>query len=196
MERRLQGGIRGCDFGLRGRWNRGRAVGLARQGVGEPLDGGRNRRHAQALEEVRARLTRENDQTLAAIRTEFDIFRERFLKTQHEKLLTYRLGADLITGLLAAFDRFGEGRMSAEEAGRIRDDFNRERMRAYAYLAMLAPQPVMDAFDAVVDYLFAVMEAPTKYDWKHLRALSLALLNRIREDVGLDKTPIEYRGPR
>jgi len=61
---------------------------------------------------------------------------------------------------------------------------------------MLAPQTVMDAFDALTDYLLAVVNGEQAFDWKAMRGLALALLNRIREDVGLDKEPVVYRGIR
>ena len=149
-------------------------------------------RHDAELERLRADYTRERDQ----LRNELDIYRERFLTAHHEKLATYRLGSDIVTDLLAAFDRFAAGRLPPDEAARIRDDFNRLRLRAYAYLAMLAPQTVMDAFDALTDYLLAVVNGEQAFDWKAMRGLALALLNRIREDVGLDKEPVVYRGIR
>jgi len=54
----------------------------------------------------------------------------------------------------------------------------------------------MDAFDALTDYLLAVVNGEQAFDWKAMRGLALALLNRIREDVGLDKEPVVYRGIR
>lgn len=75
-----------------------------------------------------------------------------------------------------------------------RDRFNRGRMKAYAYLAVLAPQPVMDAYDALTDYLLEITNGESGYDWPRMRTLVLAIVNEARKDIGFDASPIEYRG--
>ena len=68
----------------------------------------------------------------------------------------------------------------------------------YGYLGMLAPQSVMDAQDALITFLQEAAEGKKSMgrDWTAMRSLALGLLNEIRKDVGIDKTPIEYRGSR
>lgn len=74
------------------------------------------------------------------------------------------------------------------------DRFNRSRMRAYGYMAMLAPQAVMDAFDALIDRCILIAHGSAKYEWSEVQALAINLLNEVRKDVGLDKSPIVYKG--
>ena len=61
---------------------------------------------------------------------------------------------------------------------------------------MFAPQPVMDAQDAVVEYLHTGIEDPAQVTWPEFRKRALTMLNAIREDLGLDTRPIEYHGSR
>ena len=78
----------------------------------------------------------------------------------------------------------------------IRLQFERDRLRAYAYLAMFAPQSVMDAYDSVVDYLLEVLDATRPFKFEELRAVGIGMLNAIRNDLGIDPQPIAYRGKR
>ena len=67
-------------------------------------------------------------------------------------------------------------------------------MMLYGYLAMLAPQNVMDAYDKLMDHLLQIFHGTKQYLWTEVRALAISALNEIRKDVGIDKSPIEYRG--
>lgn len=153
-------------------------------------------RHEADLERLRADLSQSNAERLAGLERELDIYREQMLKTHADKLTTYRLAADIVTDFVALFAKAQLGEVPDSELPSILGAFERERLRVYAYLAMLAPQGVMDAHDALVDYLLAVLNREEALDWARLRALSLDVLNCIREDVGLDKSAIEYRGSR
>ena len=86
------------------------------------------------------------------------------------------------------------GRLQQHEAGSRFDEFNEQRMRVYGYLAMLAPQSVMDTQDRLMDHLIKISNGSEAYDWNKVRELAINLLNEIRKDVGVDKNPIEYRG--
>jgi hypothetical protein len=59
---------------------------------------------------------------------------------------------------------------------------------------MLAPQAVMDAQDALIDYLLLVVNGNAKHEWPRVRALALTLLNEIRRDIGIDTSAIQYKG--
>jgi len=59
---------------------------------------------------------------------------------------------------------------------------------------MLAPQAVMDVQDKLMDYLLQISNGSESYDWKKVRDLAIAMLNEIRRDIGIDKTPISYNG--
>jgi len=75
-------------------------------------------------------------------------------------------------------------------------DFNRERFRSYARLAMFAPQAVLDAYDEIVDYLNDVLERKATYDWPRVRTLSQSFLNAARADVSIGIGSIVYKGRR
>jgi hypothetical protein len=75
-------------------------------------------------------------------------------------------------------------------------EFNRERFRSYARLAMFAPQNVLDAYDAIVDYLNDLLEAKHGYDWAAIRQLSQSFLNAARADVAIGTGSIVYKGKR
>jgi len=67
-------------------------------------------------------------------------------------------------------------------------------MRAYGYLAMLAPQEVMNAYDDLFDHLLFVINGQEPYEWTKVRELSLAMLNEVRKEIGLGAAPIAYFG--
>lgn len=52
----------------------------------------------------------------------------------------------------------------------------------------------MSGFDNLFDYLLLVVNRKEHYHWPKVRELSLALLNEIRKDIGVDPTPISYFG--
>ena len=111
-----------------------------------------------------------------------------------EKIAIYRSVVDLAAEILGDFDRaYLDGQSSPDAKDRY-DKFNRGRMKAYGYMAMFAPQAVMDAFDAVVDHLMLISNGSEPYEWPKVRLLAIGMINAIRRDVGLDKSPIEYRG--
>lgn len=59
---------------------------------------------------------------------------------------------------------------------------------------MLAPQSVMDAQDNLVDHLLKISLGSLPYEWAEVREKALAMLNAIREDIGISKEPIGYNG--
>jgi hypothetical protein len=75
-------------------------------------------------------------------------------------------------------------------------DFEVQRLRVYSYLAMHAPQSVMDAHDEVVDALLEVVMDGRALTWPEFRLLGIRFLNEVRLDVGIRTEPIAYRGRR
>jgi len=59
---------------------------------------------------------------------------------------------------------------------------------------MIAPQSVMDAQDNLMNLLITISNGKREYVWSEVRELSITLINSIREDIGIDKSPIVYRG--
>lgn len=145
---------------------------------------------SRILENERHKLGADLEKT----KRELDVIKETTLRFQNDKILTYRAIVDVVARILASFDSHQMKRLSKEEAGRRFDEFNEQRMRVYGYLAMLAPQPVMDAQDELMDHLLQIANGQTSYDWSKVRALATTLLNEVRRDIGINGSPIEYRG--
>jgi hypothetical protein len=151
-------------------------------------------RHDADLEQLRARLHQQTSNEIEFVKRKLDIATTSHLRETQEKIAIYRSVVDLVADILGDFDRSSlDGQLSSDARDRY-DRFNRGRMRAYGYMAMLAPQAVMDAFDAVVDHLMLISHGSEPYEWQRVRALAIAMINEIRKDIGLDKSPIEYRG--
>ncbi|MFS2094539.1 hypothetical protein ACCC96_16165 [Pseudomonas sp. Pseusp11] len=131
---------------------------------------------------------------LEAAKRDLDVIKESTLRFQNDKILIYRAVIEIVARLLSALDSHGEGRLIAAEAGARFDEFNEQRMKVYGYLAMLAPQSVMDAQDNLIDHLLKISHGTVVYEWSDVREKALALLNAVREDIGIGKDPITYNG--
>lgn len=151
-------------------------------------------RHEKELEDLRSDLQRKNEAALAELRAALDIEKEKHLSGFGDKVKTYRLVVDVIADALADFDLHESKALSQEDAAKAWDRFNRARMKAYGYLAMLAPQGVMDAADALFDHLLMVGNGARPYEWAAVRELAFALINPIRRDIGFDASVLEYHG--
>lgn len=138
--------------------------------------------------------THELQSNLEKTKSELDVIKKTSLRFQNDKIHTYRAIVDVVAQVLSSFDANQMGRLEPREAARRFDDFNEKRIRVYGYLAMLAPQSVMDAQDSLMDHLLKIANNSAPYEWANVRKLALNLLNEVRKDVGIDKTPIEYRG--
>ncbi len=131
---------------------------------------------------------------LEAAKRDLDVIKENTLRFQNDKLIAYREVIDMVARILAAFDSRSDGTLdSAATAARF-DEFNEQRIRIYGYLAMVAPQSVMDAQDSLVDYLLLIAHGNAVYEWRSVREKALVMLNTVREDIGIGKDPITYNG--
>lgn len=151
-------------------------------------------RHAQDLEKLRADLQHHSAANLASIKSDLEIYKEKHLKGHEDKLAIYRLATDVVVEILGDLDLMMLSGEPPENAKERFDRFNRGRMKAYGYLAMLAPQNVMDSMDNLMDHIILLTQGQKKYEWPEVRKLVIALLNEIRKDIVIDPTPIEYRG--
>ena len=145
-------------------------------------------KYERELTELRAKLEMENQESLSKIRTDLEIYRDKYLKAHNDKMGTYGFVFGVVSELLADVDLIRRGK---KPEGDALDRFNRGRLKAHGYLAMLAPQNVMDAYDSLIDYIFSVLEQPAQTvnheHWKEIRRLAYDVINLIREDVGIDK---------
>ena len=127
-------------------------------------------------------------------RNELSILKETFLKEHNEKITTYKTTVDVVAKVLADLDKWSLGDMPLEKSKEAYHTFNEDRMRVYGYLAMVSPQAVMDAQDALMDKILLITQGKEKYIWEEIRELALALLNEIRKDIAIDKSSISYHG--
>ncbi len=148
--------------------------------------------HEKELAELRAKLEGDTARGLETLRTDLSIFKEQYLKGFHDKLSIYRMVVDLIVEVLGDFDL--AQKTNTPLSPHRMDQFNRQRMKAYGYLGMLASQQIMDAQDKLMDHLLVVSQGGKPYVWGEVRNLAINLLNSIRVDLKLDETPISYRG--
>ena len=134
------------------------------------------------------------DLSIKTAERELDLIKDAHARIHNDKIAIYRGVIDLVAKLLATLDAFHMGRLPPDEAGRQFDNFNEQRMRLYGYMAMFAPQTVMNAQDKLIDHLLCISHGKKTYVWDEVRIFALALINEIRCDVGIDKTDISYNG--
>lgn len=147
--------------------------------------------YAREIEQLRSQLTLSNEKELNNIKQELEILKHTRIQEHQDKLAIYRMVADIFAKLFSTLDELKSNELLPSD---LSAEFNRERMRAYGYLSMLASQEVMDSYDSLSDFMLDVMTGHKKYDWIMVRPLILDLINKIRIDVGLNKNPIDYRG--
>lgn len=127
-------------------------------------------------------------------RTDLAIFKETVLKERNEKVATYKTVVDVVSKILADLDKWHAGHLAPEKGVEAYHLFNEQRMRAYGYLGMVAPQSVMDAQDRLVDHIMQITAGQIPYKWDEVRSRALGLINEIRKDIAIDKTSISYNG--
>ena len=150
--------------------------------------------YSRELEKLRSDLAKENEKELSRLKANIDIFKEKHLQGHTDKISIYRLVVDVVSNVLGDFDLMEQSKNRVSNSLERWDQFNRGRMQAYGYLAMLAPQEVMDATDALFDHLICISQGQALYEWSTVRNHILKLLNEVRRDIGLNVDPIEYRG--
>jgi hypothetical protein len=134
------------------------------------------------------------NEALEKTKTDLEVIKETTLRFQNDKILTYRAIIDVVASILASFDAHQLGHLTNEQRTQKFHEFNEQRLRVYGYLAMLAPQAVMDAQDNLMDYLIKISHGSDTYEWEKVRSLAIAMLNKIRNDIGINESDISYNG--
>ena len=154
--------------------------------------------HDRALERLRSELATDTARDVESIKASLELSKAKLFSAHQDKVAMYRMVADIVADMIvdlgAAKGQIRQLQPSDAIERVLR--FERDRLRAYAYLAMFAPQHVMDAFDGVIDYLLEALEGSTEYDFVRIRELGIAMLNEIRIDIGIAPAPVAYRGRR
>ncbi|VVP04670.1 hypothetical protein PS900_03024 [Pseudomonas fluorescens] len=131
---------------------------------------------------------------LEETKRDLDVLKEKTLRFQNDKILAYREITEIIAKLLAIMDAENGRIVGWDTAKGPVHEFNEQRLKLYGYLAMLAPQAVMDAQDDLVDHLLLTASGDVDYKWSEVREKVLFLLNAVREDIGLAAGSIVYKG--
>jgi hypothetical protein len=152
-------------------------------------------KHAEDLENLRNKLKLNTEKEVASVKHELEIAKEKYLADHTDRIAIYRSAIDLIAIIVAKIEMIlikKREPLTAEEL----HEFEVQRLRIYAYLAMHAPQSVMDANDTLTSLILSVVYDGKSTSWEHFRKLAIILLNEIRKDIGVNSNPIEYRGER
>lgn len=152
-------------------------------------------KHAEDLENLRGKLYLNNEQELASVKHDLEITKEKYLTDHTDRIAVYRSAIDLIAVIVAKIEMVLLQKRAPLTPDELQE-FEVQRLRIYAYLAMHAPQSVMDANDALTDLILSILHDGKITTWQHFRGLAINLLNEIRKDIGVNPSPIEYRGTR
>jgi len=52
----------------------------------------------------------------------------------------------------------------------------------------------MNAFDKLIDHLLLVTTGKEPYHFPKIRELAIGVINEARKDIGIDTSPIQYKG--
>ena len=152
-------------------------------------------KNASKIEELRNSLRKETEEYLSNVTNQVEIYKQTHLREHSDKLAIYRATIDLIAKMLAKIEMVylkNKSELTKEEC----EEFEIERLRIYGYLAMLAPQNIMDANDRLTDLLLALIYDNEPTSWLNIRACALQLTNAMRKDIGLNKADVTYNGTR
>ena len=138
--------------------------------------------------------TAKHDRKLSELRKDLDVYKSTHHAAHQDKLSIYRMAVDLVAELLVDLNkrRRSKKKLTPLEREAALDRFYRDRLKLYGYLAMLAPQTMMDAHDKTFDYLLKVVKKPREYDWSTVRGLVIDTLNEIRKDLAIDSSALNY----
>ena len=151
--------------------------------------------YAIQLEQLRNSLRYTSEEQLASIHSQLEIAKDTLIREHLDRVTIYRAVVDLIAGITAKVEMIllkRRGPLTSDEL----HEFEIQRLRVYAYLAMHAPQSVMDAHDAINDLILEVVYDGKTTTWEHFRNLALQFLNEVRKDVGIRPESITYQGKR
>ena len=147
--------------------------------------------YAVELEELKNSLRRSTDTAVKTLEAQLDLGKREHL----DRVTIYRGAMDLLAEIIAKVEL-----ITLEKRESLGSDellsFEIQRLRIYAYLAMHAPQSVIDAHDALVQLTLDIAWGIKSSTWQEIRELSLHFLNEVRRDIGIDKEPMTYHGNR
>ena len=144
-----------------------------------------------AVTRLQAALERDAGEALRRLQSDLDVVKEKHVSGHYERLNAYRLVVDVFAETYSDLQLA----ISEQRFAQARDKYNGCWVRCYGYLSMFAPQDVMDAFDALNDYVLGFFGGShPAQPWTETRGLALRFINSMRQDIGLARDAIEYHG--
>src|SRR5262249_28296281 len=145
--------------------------------------------NAAVLEQLKAK----NAESLERLSAALELHKGKLASAHADKLTLYRSIVDLLVEIVMVRE-FVKAGQPQDPAAWAR--FEIARLKAHGHLAIFAPQAVLDAYADLVDFFLDVADGKAAYDFRHVRDLGFAMFNRVREDLGIDPSPVTYRGRR
>ena len=105
-----------------------------------------------------------------------------------QKIELYKVVANPLIDIVAQITKNG---LTQEHV----DQFDQERLRITAQLALFAPQNVFNAFNEMIDYMYDALENEN-YSFEVFRNKALAYLSEMRKDIGIYEDDVSYNGSR
>ena len=175
----------------------------------ERMMGKERAKHDQELAKLRADLEQQNADTLEQLKAKnaenlehlsaaLDLYKGKLAGAHADKLVIYRSVVDLLVEIIMVRQLVKAG---VHQIDPMRDvatftRFETARLKIHGQLAIFAPQSVLDAYSELSDYFLDVADGKLEYDFRRVRELGFVLLNLVRIDLGIDPSPVAYRGRR
>lgn len=150
--------------------------------------------HQARLKKLESDLRHQVDSKLAHLESELATLRDKTLRAHADKLACYAFAVDSTAAFMSELSVILRNQLGAARYQSAFAAFDAGRIKAYGHMALVAPQAVMDAYDKLVDYFLLVDGNMESASWESARHLALNWINAVRNDLGVDPTPIEYRG--
>jgi hypothetical protein len=112
--------------------------------------------HDEALERLRSELRTKVDRDLAERAAKLEIAKEAITRDRIDRIAIYRVAVDLVASIVTKAEMALSGQREPLTPTE-HQEFEAQRLRIYAYMGMHAPQEVMDANDALTDYVLSVL---------------------------------------
>jgi len=175
----------------------------------ERIMGEERARHDRVLATLRADLEKQNADTLEQLRAKnaenlehlsaaLDLHKGKLAGAHADKLAIYRSVIDLLVEIIMVRQLVKAGVYQLDPMRDLETfkRFETARLKIHGQLAIFAPQSVLDAYSELSDYFLDIADGKLQYDFPRARELGFLLLNQVRIDLGIDPSPVAYRGRR
>lgn len=153
-------------------------------------------KHNSDLKTLESELRQKVESRILELNLELAMFRDKTLKAHNDKLSCYASAIDGVAGFMAKISSHSNRMIDAVVLQRAFIDFDSSRIMNYGHMILFAPQNVIDAYDALVEYFLECAIEGKQFSWKDARSMSLNFINAARLDIGINPSPVQYNGKR